>query len=138
MNGMEAIRSSASGERRITGRTRLLDGDTAEVAIEDSGPGIPPEKAQEIFEPFFTTKTTGMGMGLSIARTIVASHEGRIWAANRPDGGAVFRFTLPLGKAQRSTTEVPSGANPVKSPLAGSRVGEAFASQDLALGQLEH
>jgi signal transduction histidine kinase len=129
MNGMEAIRSSTSGERRITGRTSLLDGASAEVAIEDSGPGIPPDKMQQIFAPFFTTKTTGMGMGLSIARTIVASHEGRIWGENRPEGGAVFRFNLPLAKAQRSTTAVPSAAEQAKSPVAGSRVNGAFVSQ---------
>ena len=96
MNGMEAIESTASGERKITARTTLLDGALAEVAIEDSGPGIPPDKSEQIFEPFFTTKGAGMGMGLSIARTIVANHSGRIWATSRREGGAVLCFTLPL------------------------------------------
>lgn len=138
MNGMEAMRSSSSGERRITGRTSLLDEASAEVAIEDSGPGIPPDKEQQVFEPFFTTKTSGMGMGLSIARTIVASHEGQIWAANRGEGGAVFRFKVPLAKAQRSATAVPGATEQAKPPLAGSRIGEAFASHDLRLGRLAH
>src|SRR5262249_9472108 len=99
MNSIEAIGSTAAGERRITGRTRLIDGSAAEVSIEDSGPGISPEMVDQVFEPFFSTKEAGMGMGLSIARTIVASHRGRIWAANRREGGAVLRFTVPLARS---------------------------------------
>jgi len=140
MNGMEAIRNAASGERKITGGTTLVDGASAEVAIEDSGPGIPPDKAQQIFEPFFTTKDTGMGMGLSIARTIIASHGGRIWAANRREGGAVLRFTLPLAKTERGAVQ--TGANQADAAVGSSRVGGAFdnarfdtASQDLAFAR---
>jgi signal transduction histidine kinase len=143
MNGMEAIRYAASGERKITGRTTLVDGASAEVAIEDSGPGIPPDKAQQIFEPFFTTKDTGMGMGLSIARTIVASHRGRIWAANRREGGAVLRFTLPLAKTERGAVQ--TAANQADSAVGRSPASGAFgnaqfdtASQDLAFGRLEN
>jgi signal transduction histidine kinase len=143
MNGMEAIRNAASGERKITGRTTLVDGASAEVAIEDSGPGIPPDKAQQIFEPFFTTKDTGMGMGLSIARTIVASHRGRIWAANRREGGAVLRFTLPLAKTERGAVQ--TAANQADSAVGRSPASGAFgnaqfdtASQDLAFGRLEN
>jgi signal transduction histidine kinase len=110
MNALEAIRSSFSAERKITARTARLDGALAEVAIEDSGPGIPPDKAQQIFEPFFTTKESGMGMGLSIARTIVESHRGRIWAENRSEGGAVVRFTVPLSGTERDRAPVHSAA----------------------------
>jgi signal transduction histidine kinase len=124
MNGMEAIRNAASGERKITGRTTLVDGVSAEVAIEDSGPGIAPDKAQQMFEPFFTTKNTGMGMGLSIARTIVASHRGRIWAANRREGGAVLRFTVPLAKTERGAVQ--TAANPADSAVGSSRASGAF------------
>jgi signal transduction histidine kinase len=67
----------------------------AQVAIEDSGPGFSPEHIEEIFKPFFTTKEGGMGMGLSIVRTIITSHDGRIWAENLPGGGAVVYFELP-------------------------------------------
>jgi signal transduction histidine kinase len=96
MNSVEAIGSAQSAERRVVGCTRVLENNSAEVAIEDSGPGIPGDTFKRLFEPFFTTKAAGMGMGLSIARTIVESHGGRIWAENQSSGGAVFRFTLPL------------------------------------------
>ena len=108
INAMEAISSAGSAERTILGRTALRHDDAAEVSIEDSGPGISTGKA-EIFEPFFTTKDGGMGMGLSIARTIVENHGGHIWAENRPGGGALFRFRLPLARAAVNTDEKPSG-----------------------------
>jgi signal transduction histidine kinase len=95
MNGIDAITTACGTERRILGSTALVDNAWAEVSIEDSGPGIPDGKAEQVFLPFFTTKQDGMGMGLSIARTIVETHGGRIWAANHR-GGAVFRFSLPL------------------------------------------
>jgi signal transduction histidine kinase len=66
----------------------------AEIYIEDTGPGVPPEAAAKIFDPFFSTKDHGMGMGLSIARTIVTAHDGQIDFENR--NGAVFRIRLPL------------------------------------------
>lgn len=96
MNAMDAIAGANCAERLVIGRTSTVDGACAEVSIEDSGPGIPPGKSEQIFEPFFTTKEGGMGMGLSITRTIVENHGGRIRAENRSDGGAVFCLTLPL------------------------------------------
>jgi signal transduction histidine kinase len=98
MNGLEAMSSAKSPDRRITGRTEILDEDTAQVSIEDTGPGIAAENVERIFEPFFTTKNTGMGMGLSIARNIIISHGGRMWAQNLSGGGAALRFTVPLAK----------------------------------------
>ena len=70
-----------------------------EVAVRDSGPGVPPEALRRVFEPFFTTKAKGMGMGLPISRTIVEAHGGRIWAENNVDRGTTFRFTLSAAKA---------------------------------------
>ena len=66
------------------------------IAVADSGPGIPVDRLPKLFEPFFTTKKEGMGMGLSIARTIVEAHHGQIWAENNSGIGATFYFTVPV------------------------------------------
>jgi C4-dicarboxylate-specific signal transduction histidine kinase len=94
-NAIEAM--SASHEpRRLHVLTRSLGGDGVELSVRDSGPGLPPDVADQVFEPFFSTKPTGLGMGLSISRTIAESHNGRLWAIANPDGGATFRLRLPL------------------------------------------
>ena len=69
-----------------------------EVAVSDNGPGIAPEALTRLLEPFFTTKPQGMGLGLPISRTIIETHGGRLWAENNAQGGATFRFTLPVAK----------------------------------------
>jgi len=129
MNSMDAIDNSGSRDRVIIGRATTVDGASAQVSIEDSGPGIPVGKAEEIFEPFFTTKTAGMGMGLSIARTIIESHHGHIWAENQNGGGAVFRFTLPLrvrGAALGvSAAAAPTDGRQVPTTKSASQVIEA-------------
>ncbi len=95
VNSMDAMGAMPYG-RRVIGRIKLNDGPSAAISISDSGPGIPPDKLGKVFDPFFTTKEHGMGIGLSIARTIVLAHKGQIWAENQSNGGAAFHFTLPL------------------------------------------
>jgi signal transduction histidine kinase len=95
VNAMDAMSGMPSAERRIT-VSSMRDGEFADLSVLDVGPGIPNEKLKEVFEPFFTTKPQGMGMGLSIARTIVEAHGGRLSAENRTGRGAVFRIEIPL------------------------------------------
>ena len=95
MNGIEAMRDTPSESRIITIRTSRVE-NFAQLSVSDRGPGIPEDKLKGVFEPFFTTKAEGMGMGLSIARTIIEAHHGLIWAKNRDHGGATFRIKLPL------------------------------------------
>jgi signal transduction histidine kinase len=97
VNGIDAMRDT-SGNRMIGIRTSRV-GNFAELSVSDRGPGIPEDKLKEIFEPFFTSKAEGMGMGLSIARTIIEAHRGLIWAKNRDHGGASFRIRLPCNDA---------------------------------------
>ena len=96
VNGIDAVAHLPDKRRRVVGRTSLADGNVALVSVTDTGDGILAEKVTEIFKPFFTTKAQGMGIGLSIAHTIVKAHGGRIWAENVPSGGAVFHVSLPL------------------------------------------
>jgi PAS domain S-box-containing protein len=91
-NAVEAMGDSR--EREIVIATRA-DGEMVEVSVADTGSGIAPQHFDTLFSRFMTTKTGGMGIGLPISRTIVELHGGKIWAQNRPGGGAIFRFTLP-------------------------------------------
>ena len=78
----------------------LADAGSVLVSVEDNGAGLDPAVQQRIFEPFFTTKSEGLGMGLSICRSIVESHRGRLWASSRVPHGAAIRFTVPADLAQ--------------------------------------
>ncbi len=94
MNGIEAA-GAPRRQGRVVVRTSLRDGTDVEVTVADTGGGIPEEDLPRIFESFFTTKDDGLGLGLSIACSLVELHRGRIWAENSPNGGAMFHFVLP-------------------------------------------
>jgi signal transduction histidine kinase len=96
VNAMDAMADKPSNARQLDIQTHVRDAKTAEVAVIDTGHGIEPEQMSKLFESFFTTKPEGMGLGLSIARSIVQAHGGKIWADNTDMGGAAFRFTVPL------------------------------------------
>jgi signal transduction histidine kinase len=95
VNGIDAMRDTPSENRMISIRTSRIE-NFAQLSVSDRGSGIPEDKLKEVFEPFFTSKAEGMGMGLSIARTIIEAHHGLISANNRDHGGATFRIELPL------------------------------------------
>lgn len=95
MNGLDAVEGSPPDRRTLTVRTSRSGADSVEIAVSDSGRGIPPEVLPRLFEPFFTTKSNGMGLGLSICRTLLEAHGGSIAAESRPGAGATFRVTLP-------------------------------------------
>jgi signal transduction histidine kinase len=95
VNGIDAMRDTLTQNRIISIQSSRVE-NFAELSVSDNGAGIPEGNLSEIFEPFFTSKAEGMGMGLSIARTIIEAHDGQIWAGNRDYGGASFRIRLPL------------------------------------------
>ncbi|MFY0578254.1 sensor histidine kinase [Cystobacter fuscus] len=95
LNAMQEMKRACCPRPRLKLMTLAGDGELR-VALEDSGPGIPPQHHDRLFQSFFTTKATGLGLGLSICRNIIEAHGGRIWAENIPAGGARFVFTLPI------------------------------------------
>ena len=95
VNAIDAMKDTPTKDRIISIRTSRIE-NFAQLSVSDRGPGIPEDKLKEVFEPFFTSKAEGMGMGLSIARTIIEAHHGLISAKNRDHGGASFRIRLPL------------------------------------------
>jgi two-component system, LuxR family, sensor kinase FixL len=85
-----------SAKRELVAVNTKSSDDMIEVTIADTGHGFSPDIQSNLFQTFFTTKETGMGVGLSISRTIVEAHGGRMWAETNPSGGATFHFTLPF------------------------------------------
>jgi two-component system, LuxR family, sensor kinase FixL len=102
MNAIEAMSDVTDRPRRVLIRTLLNEDDQVAVAVRDTGPGISPEDAGRLFNPFFSTKSYGMGMGLSICRSIVEGHDGRIWASQNADHGATLEFVLPACRGDAS------------------------------------
>jgi C4-dicarboxylate-specific signal transduction histidine kinase len=95
VNGIDAMRDTPNENRAISIRTSRVEG-FAQLSESDREPGIPEAKLKVVFEPFFASKSGGMGMGLSIARSIIEAHRGLIWAENRDHGGASLRIRPPL------------------------------------------
>jgi len=95
MNAAESMTGDESADRVIVLQTAASGEGVVKVAVRDFGPGVEEQALQRIFEPFFTTKRSGLGMGLSLSRSIIESHGGHIWAENNPDKGITFYFDLP-------------------------------------------
>ncbi len=108
VNAMDAMQSTPEASRYLSVRTQSNGKDGIDVAVEDCGNGIPPGDLPRLFEPFFTTGIEGMGLGLTIAQSIIAAHHGRIWAENNPAGGATFHFSIPaaLSRTARRSANV--------------------------------
>ncbi len=95
LNAAEAMREVNDGARDLTIRTGLEGGDRARVTVRDTGAGVDPRSAEQIFDAFYTTKSAGMGIGLSVSRSIVERHRGRLWVEPNEGPGATFAFTIP-------------------------------------------
>ncbi len=95
-NSFEAMKNVDQSKRQISIEVSTDENDMVQVVVSDTGCGLSTESADKIFEPFFTTNSQGLGIGLSISRSIIEAHGGRIWTESNPAGGATFRFTLPM------------------------------------------
>jgi two-component system sensor kinase FixL len=111
VNAIDAMKDVTGRPREVEIRSQAYEGDKILVAVQDTGIGIEPDKANRLFDAFFTTKPDGMGMGLSICRSIIEAHGGRIWASANAGPGATIQFTLPQAHAQ-----------PLARPVAADRV----------------
>ncbi len=103
VNGMDAMRNTDVRSRELLIRSQMDGSSQILIQVEDSGEGLPADFETKIFNPFFTTKTQGIGMGLSISRSIIESHGGRLSAKPRPTGGAIFQFTFQSGHRMSMT-----------------------------------
>jgi len=95
MNAVDAMDSVTDGARAVRIKTEIYDPNYLLIAVEDTGAGIDRKHIDRVFDAFFSTKPNGMGMGLSICRSIIEAHGGRVWATTNVPRGAVFQFTLP-------------------------------------------
>lgn len=98
VNAIQAMSSVSGGARELAISTEKTESGDVRVVVRDSGPGLAPTDAERVFDAFYTTKAAGLGMGLSICRSIIEGHSGRLWASANERRGAVFQFTLPPGE----------------------------------------
>jgi signal transduction histidine kinase len=113
LNAIEAMSAVQAGTRELLISIEQNQTDDLLVTVRDSGPGIDPEHVERLFEAFYTTKSCGVGMGLSICRSIIDAHGGRLWADVHEPRGAVFQFTVPSGKNE-ITNPVPAAQQTAK------------------------
>jgi C4-dicarboxylate-specific signal transduction histidine kinase len=102
VNAVQAMSGVSDGARELLISTGTAEADGVLVTVRDSGPGLPPSSAEHLFDAFYTTKADGMGMGLSICRSIIEAHGGRLWASANLPRGAVFQFTAPAYAGEES------------------------------------
>ena len=95
INAVQAMSGISAGARELLISTGTAESDGVLLAVRDSGPGLAPETLERLFDAFYTTKADGMGMGLSICRSIIEAHGGRLWATANSPRGAVFQFVVP-------------------------------------------
>ena len=114
LNAVDAMSERAQTARTLTLESCQLEDSGIRFSVADTGNGIAPGSEEKIFEPYHTTKPRGLGLGLSLSRSIVFAHGGRLWAENRPAGGAVLHFAIPEWKLERNPSDVagPRGAAP--------------------------
>jgi C4-dicarboxylate-specific signal transduction histidine kinase len=96
LNAIEAMSGTTQGDRELLVRTARADEGGVLVAVADSGPGLPPGGLEHLFEPFYTTKVGGLGVGLSICRSIIEAHGGLLWVSANAPRGAIFQFIVPV------------------------------------------
>jgi C4-dicarboxylate-specific signal transduction histidine kinase len=96
INAIQAMGDFTGSNRELHVSTALTEPESVRVAVQDTGPGLSAENLEQLFRPFYTTKPNGMGMGLSICRSIIEDHRGRLWATRHDPRGALFQFTIPV------------------------------------------
>jgi signal transduction histidine kinase len=95
VNAIQAMSGAGDGRRDLQISTETVEAEGVRVGVRDTGPGLSPESLPRLFDSFYTTKPDGMGMGLSICRSIIEAHGGRLWATGCEPQGALFQFTIP-------------------------------------------
>ena len=129
LNSIESLRLVAVGSRRLVIASAKSDSNSVLISVQDTGKGISSSDLDYLFDPFYTTKSDGMGIGLTISRSIVESHGGRIWATPNSPRGAVFHFTLPIDvRMDRSTNK-----NGFRWENSSRKIGEERATADVHL-----